>query len=203
MKKKKQVSILAVAFLVAAAVVGTTAAYLTANSNKQVNSVAVGYDSVEIVEDFTPPTKQEEETIYKKSVRVRNNGTVPCYARVYVDFSSSEIRNISSFSLNGTDYYSASRDSKDSSAYIKHLPDNWQFIPDNSKESSLAGYFYYTKPLSPNDISDELFAYVKTSYQNTIEPQQYDIIVYAESVQTIGKNGQDNGWRSTWLEFLE
>lgn len=198
MKKKKQVSILAVAFLVAAAVVGTTAAYLTANSNKQVNSVAVGYDSVEIVEDFNPPKKQEEETIYKKSVRVRNNGTVPCYARVYVDFSSSEIRNISSFSLNGTDYYSASRDSTDSSAYIKHLPDNWQFIP----ESSLAGYFYYTQPLSPNDISDELFAYVKTSYTDS-NPQQYDIIVYAESVQTIGKNGQDNGWRSTWLEFLE
>lgn len=198
MKKKKQVSILAVAFLVAAAVVGTTAAYLTANSNKQVNSVAVGYDSVEIVEDFTPPTKQEEETIYKKSVRVRNNGTVPCYARVYVDFSSSEIRNISSFSLNGTDYYSASRDSTDFSAYIKHLPDNWQFIP----ESSLAGYFYYTQPLCPNDISDELFAYVKTSYTDS-NPQQYDIIVYAESVQTIGKNGQDNGWRSTWLEFLE
>ena len=79
MKKKRLVSVLAVAFLAAAVVVGTTVAYLTANSNKQVNSVSVGYDSVEIVEDFNPPTKQKTETIYKKSVRVRNNGTVPCY----------------------------------------------------------------------------------------------------------------------------
>lgn len=207
MKKKRLVSVLAVAFLAAAVVVGTTVAYLTANSNKQVNSVSVGYDSVEIVEDFNPPTKQKTETIYKKSVRVRNNGTVPCYVRVYVDFSSSEIRDISSFSLDGTNYYSASRNSSDSSAYINHLPDKWKFIPDNSDPSSLAGYFYYIEPLSPDNnisnISDELLTFVKTRYPNTIEPQQYDIIVYAESVQTIDKNGKDTGWYNTWSEFLE
>ena len=205
MKKKKIVSVLAVTFLAAAVVVGTTVAYLTANSNKQINTVSVGYDSVEIVEDFIPPKKQESETIYKKKIQVRNNGTVPCYARVYVDFSNSEVRDVSLFSKDGINYYSASRNLEYDAAYINHLPEKWIFIPDNSEPSSLAGYFYYTDPLDPdgNDISEELFTFVKTIYPDNIAPQQYDIIVYAESIQTIGENGQDNGWYSTWSEFLE
>ena len=210
MKKKKIVSVLAVTFLAAAVVVGTTVAYLTANSNKQINTVSVGYDSVEIVEDFIPPKKQESETIYKKKIQVRNNGTVPCYARVYVDFSNSEVRDVSWFSKDGINYYSASRNLEYDAAYINHLPEKWKFIPDNSEPnnsepSSLAGYFYYTDPLDPdgNDISEELFTFVKTIYPDNIAPQQYDIIVYAESIQTIGENGQDNGWYSTWSEFLE
>ena len=200
-----KITIIVESILAAAVVVGTTVAYLTANSNKQINTVSVGYDSVEIVEDFIPPKKQESETIYKKKIQVRNNGTVPCYARVYVDFSNSEVRDVSWFSKDGINYYSASRNLENDDAYINHLPVKWKFIPDNSELSSLAGYFYYTDPLDPdgNDISEELFTFVKTIYPDNIAPQQYDIIVYAESIQTIGKNGQDNGWYSTWSEFLE
>ena len=89
MKKKKLSTIIPVVSLVILTIV-TAFAYFTKVINTRDNSIKVGYDSVEIVEDFTPPEKQTEVTEYKKEVSVKNNGTVPCFARVYVDFSDSE-----------------------------------------------------------------------------------------------------------------
>ena len=76
MKKKKLSTIIPVVSLVILTIV-TAFAYFTKVINTRDNSIKVGYDSVEIVEDFTPPEKQTEVTEYKKEVSVKNNGTVP------------------------------------------------------------------------------------------------------------------------------
>ena len=57
MKKKKLSTIIPVVSLVILTIV-TAFAYFTKVINTRDNSIKVGYDSVEIVEDFTPPEKQ-------------------------------------------------------------------------------------------------------------------------------------------------
>ena len=206
MKHKKLIITLSVLMCVLFVSVGVTLAYMTDNREKE-NTVTVGYDSIEIVEDFSTPAKQTQETTYKKEVKIRNNGNVPCYIRVYVDFSDSKIRDCSFFSvsddINDTDsYFSASRDTINSDNYVNNLPEGWEFIPDNDSDTKLAGYYYYTNPVNVGESTPSLFTYIKTVYQSEDEIQQYDIIVYAESVQTIGQNGENINYKQAWIEFL-
>ena len=207
MKKKKLFMAVSVVCLVVMTMI-TAFAYFTKVSNSRDNTLTIGYDSVEISEEFTPPEKQTEVTSYKKAVSVKNNGTVPCFARVYVDFSDSDIRDISYFSQSdSSEYYSATRDKNNAAAYINHLPDGWVFVAEN-ENSPLSGYYYYTKAIEPDDSSALLFSYVKTDYtQSDIGIRQYDIIVYAESLQTVTQDSKDHsnepdGWRTAWMEFL-
>ena len=92
--RRKKIFITTAVITLAVLTVITAFAYFTKVINTRDNSVTIGYDSVEIVEEFVPPEKQTEITTYKKAVSVKNNGTVPCYARVYVEFSDSEICDI-------------------------------------------------------------------------------------------------------------
>lgn len=201
MKHKKiiAISVLVCVLLVS---VGVTLAYLTDNREKE-NTVTVGYDSIEILEDFSAPAEQSKETTYKKEIKISNTGNVPCYVRVYVDFSDSKIRNYSSFSIDADKYYSADRDKDNPDSYVNHLPTGWEFIPDNDNNTKLAGYYYYTLPVNSGESTPSLFTYVKTAYSDESEIQQYDIIVYAESVQTIGQDGEKlNDYKQAWNEFL-
>ncbi|MCI5656082.1 MAG: hypothetical protein SOT80_02380, partial [Candidatus Pseudoruminococcus sp.] len=90
------------------------------------------------------------------------------------------------------------------STYINHLPDGWIFVPDDSSETRLAGY-YYTKSVSPGKSTENpLFTYVKTTYAKLDDVKQYDIIVYAESVQTTDSNGNSySDYKSAWNDFLK
>lgn len=192
--------------------VGVVFAYMT-DSREKDNSVTVGYDSIEIVEDFSPPSQQQQTTTYKKQVQIKNNGNVPCYIRVYADFSDSAVRNSSYFSNSDdisadTYYYSAKRDTTDTNSYVNNLPENWVFIPDNYSDTALAGYYYYTKPVQPNDSTPPLFKHIKTAYTDENEIRQYDVTVYAESVQTVLKDGtqkdgtQPDDYKKVWNDFL-
>lgn len=187
--------------------VGVVLAYMT-DSREKDNSFTVGYDSIEIVEEFSAPSAQSTETTYKKQVQIKNNGNVPCYIRVYADFSDSTVRDYSYFS-NSDDmstgiYYPANRDTADTDSYVNNLPDGWEFIPDNDTENpALAGYYYYTQPVQPNESTPTLFKYIKTIYNEESEIRQYDVMVYAESVQTVLKNGtQASDYTQAWTEFL-
>lgn len=188
--------------------VGVVLAYMTDNRDKA-NSFTVGYDSIEIIEDFAAPPAQSTETIYKKQVQIKNNGNVPCYIRVYADFSDSSIRNGSYFS-NSDDstvgpYFSADRDTTNTNSYVNNLPEGWAFVPDNDTNNpALAGYYYYTKPVQPNESTPTLFKYIKTNYTtDENEIRQYDVMIYAESVQTVLKDGsQASSYSQAWSEFL-
>ena len=212
MKKHKGIIIACAAAVAAIAVcVGMTFSYLVSVPNGVENEITVGYDRIEIVEQFTPPTKQEpnKDSSYKKRVTVKNNGDTPCFVRVYADFSSAEIRSISSFSFDeeGSNYYSAEREmTSDNFVYeVTEADNNWVFVPDSDAElgSELGGYYYYTKPLKAGEETPPLFTYVKTDNTNH-DVQQYDVIVYAESVQTVTQDGQsEHDYKYVWQEFLK
>ena len=215
MKRRNIIVVLVVTLSVIALTIGVTFAYFIAQTHEQTNTVDIGYNRVSIVEDFSPPNEQVDNTVYKKTVSVQNNGTVDCFVRVYMDFSNSEIRDISFLSssenLDNPTFYSAKRVSDNTSEelYINHLPENWVFVSDNDSNTKLSGYYYYTEPVKKDEITIPLFNYVKTDYTDASDKiQQYDIIVYAESVQTIGENSVDfsneaDGWKKAWSEFLE
>ena len=66
--------------------------------------------------------------------------------------------------------------------------------------------------MPPNGTTDPLITEVVTNYNgnndsNIDRIKDYNIIVYSETVQTIGANGNDyaaqnNGWKKAWKEFL-
>lgn len=211
MKRKKLIIIIS-SLAVVLLVVGIVFAYLTARSNIE-NNITIGKNEIEVSEDFVPPVLQTTDTRYKKQISVVNTGNVDCYIRVYADFSDETIRANSYFSNDTTaenaasaeNYYSAKRDTSDKDAYINHLPDGWVFVPDDSSKTKLAGYYYYTKPVSPEKSTENpLFTYVKTTYDKLDDVKQYDIIVYAESVQTTDSNGNAySDYESAWNDFLK
>lgn len=209
MKRKTKIITAAVSVVcILLVTVGVVLAYMTDNRDKG-NSFTVGYDSIEIIEDFAAPPAQSTETIYKKQVQIKNNGNVPCYIRVYVDFSDSSIRNGSYFS-NSDDstvgpYFSADRDIANTNSYVNNLPEGWEFVPDNDTNNpALAGYYYYKIPVQPNESTPALFKYIKTNYTtDENEIRQYDVMIYAESVQTVLKDGnQAISYSQAWSEFL-
>lgn len=65
-------------------------AYLTHVETKE-NRMTIGHNDVMIEEDFTPPKGWGSDTEYEKVVKVRNKGSVPCYIRVYVALSDTDI----------------------------------------------------------------------------------------------------------------
>ena len=57
------------------------------------NTITPAENILEISEEYEPPVEQEEsENIYKKRISIENNGNSPCYIRVYMDFSDSDVR---------------------------------------------------------------------------------------------------------------
>lgn len=205
MKRKKLIIIIS-ALAVVVLAVGISLAYLTARGSAD-NNITIGKNEIEVSEDFIPPIIQTTDTRYKKQISVVNTGNVDCYVRVYADFSDDFVREKSGFS-NDTDiktatYYSAIRDLNNTNAYVNHLPEGWVFVPDDSSETELAGYYYYTKPIKPNEITSSLFTYVQTTYEDLQDVTQYDIIVYSESVQITDSNGEKyTDYQAAWKDFL-
>lgn len=224
MKRKRLIIGAAAAAAVIAVGVGISGAYLISTPVGMDNDIVVGYDKTEIIEDFDPPSEQKSgaATCYKKKVTVRNTGDTPCYVRMFADFSSGFIRKISYFSYDNADsadpasktYHSAILTMADG-YFIKEVSSDanphkgWVYIPE-AQDGQIGGYYYYTEILEPGEETPPLFTYVKTDYTGTGEDvQQYDVIVYSESVQIVTKDGKsapDAGatdrYQTVWKEYL-
>lgn len=197
--KKNKVSTITIFFLLLLSAAATTMAYFTYWKMFN-NTFSVGENKIKITEEYIPPKEmQEGDNIYKKKVQIENTGTVPCYVRVFTEFSDSTLRDTSFLSPNGSDYYPANQ-------YKNHLPEEWVYITDE-ENALLGGYYYYTKPLNQKAVTVPLFKTVKTHFETANEIKDYEIIVYAESVQVLDKNGSafegDTPYTAAWTEFLE
>ena len=186
------------ASMICLAAIGGTVALFRAKSALN-NQLSVGYNTITITEDFTPPKEMTAgENTYKKNVKVKNTGTVPCYVRVYAAFSDSSVADVSELSPDGSSFFSAG-------SYAEHLPEHWTYI-EESDDAELGGYYYYTEPVAAGKTTDALFKKVKTTFQTAEDVQDYEIIVYAESVQTADKDGAEftgsDPWKQAWTEFL-
>jgi alternate signal-mediated exported protein len=226
---------MAAAGVVAAAVllVAGVYAYLT-HSDTATNEFSGGNNEIEVVEEFTPPTQLEPGVnAYAKKVQIHNSGNVPCYIRVYVNFSDGDIKKVSGYSNDGTTYYSAVLDGdeiavdvKDENGnvvvnkdkYINHLPAHWVYLPEtgqntDSVDDAMGGWFYYTLPVAADGTTSALFDKVLTYFASEADIDAYQIIVYAESVQIRDHDGESataedkddttGAWYVMWREFLD
>ena len=189
MIKNKKVYICALFSVLLLATIFSTALYLTSVDGEK-NSVKIGENRIDISEDFDPPDElRVGENSYQKEVAIENTGNTDAYIRVFLDFSSSDISSISEISSDGGEtFYSYDE-------FKNHIPENWEYVPSGI----LGGK---KKKKTPNLITN-----VKTTFSSAIDVDEYDVIVYAESVQTIDKDGipfpGDTAWASSWIEFLQ
>lgn len=185
-KKKIYIYFLLAAMLILSAVIGVTIAYLMSRDDEK-NDITVGQNKTDIIEDFAAPEKliANTENIYKKEIYVENTGNISCYVRARLDFSSSEIMNQSTLSPDDTNYYSMEN-------FRNNLNKDWTY-----NESD--GYYYYTSILKAGDKTSALLKNVSTTYGD--ELKRYDIIVYTESVQIYGANGEKYTYDEAWENF--
>ena len=180
-----------------------TLAYLTHKAKTVTNNFTFGNVDVTIVEDFQKPAHLKVgDNIYKKSVTLKNTGTVSNFSRINVRFSDTNVEEISYLSNDGTTWYKAAE-------YKNHLPANWAY----QSTGPLTGYYYYTKALAPDESSTPLFTHVKTVFINktadtntTINytPRPYDIYLLSEAVQQRKLDGSElhTSYIDAWTEFL-
>lgn len=178
--------------------IGGTLAYFT-YLDRLKNQFTVGHSSITIEEEFKPPKELEAgKNIFKKRVQIKNDGTVPCFIRVYTDFSSSKIKKLASISPDGIDFIPAE-------SYQDHLPEGWEYIEET--DTLLGGYYYWTMPVEVGDVTAPLFDTVKVTFENVDQVKDFDIILYSECVQVLDKDGAEfpgaEPWKQAWTEFLE
>ena len=222
MDNKKKFAAICIGVLILAASVGTTLAYLGAKQNAD-NTIKVGTDIAQVSEpDWSEPEYQTQENTNNKTITVKNTGSVPCFVRVYAEFSDSEIASIAKVNNNGTDNYD-----KTWTQYKEYLAntssEDWQYIPESGIGSDpvLGGYFYYKKALPvykaasgadpEQGVTSSLIKKVQVNYttDNIDEIRDYEMIVYTETVQTVDTDGTDyaaqtmtDGWKKAWYRFL-
>jgi len=204
-KKILFVGAAAAALAVVSLSVGLTIAYLMDSENKP-NTVKVGYGNGEISEEFTEPSVATMHDTNNKVVSVKNTGTVPVFARVYMNFSDSSVADKAkvTYSNNGTDKEVTWAQFLTAMAADNNGTD-WKYIPETGgiDNSTLGGYFYYTKALEVADDpattgvtknqTTELIKAVKVDFRdpnnandsNIDKIQPYELIVYSELVQTV------------------
>lgn len=94
---------IALAFLVFLTFTLCMASYLF-DKEKVKNEFTVGIQSSHIEEEFEPYDKFEEGQSYTKKVSVINDGTVPCYIRVFAEVEDQETRNNTDINYNTEDW---------------------------------------------------------------------------------------------------
>ncbi len=213
MKHKKLLLTAASSILLLALLAGVIRAYFGANDEVP-NLVRIGEDKATVEETFEAPN-QAQNFSYRKLVKLKNTGTVPCYVRVAVEFSNSDVQNAASFSSASQDSDTAPDDTTFKSArialgtdyYINNLPDGWVYVWDQSTVSPdvTHGYYYYENPIDPDEETAALISWVKMNYADMNDIQAHSIYVYSETVQTIdpvtGTAYAD--WKTAWHSFMD
>ena len=184
-RKGKTAPLLCPVLLFAAAGITGVIAYQTDGGNVE-NRLTPGFNDSQVTEEFPQPDPvfPEEEQILTKKVAVTNVEGVPCFVRVALRVSTSDIPVI--FQFEGKDGY--------------HEAD-WELGED--------GYYYYQHVLEEKETTSVLVDGVRIGGEASLEEylnatEELDILVYAETVQA--KNG-DTGeyWPSpgeAWKYYL-
>ena len=212
MTQKTKTLLVIASGVVLLSLVGAILAYFGADDNEP-NLVGVGEDEITVTEVFTQPN-QEQEFKYRKLVKIDNTGSVPCYIRVRMEFSNSDVQNVASFSAaNQGENDTAPDDSTFKSAqiktgtdyYINNLPDGWVYVwEENPQDPTVTnGYYYYTEAVSAGESTNALISWVKMDYADISDIQAHDLYIYAESVQTVDPNTgtEYTDWKDAWYSF--
>lgn len=198
---------------------GAFFAYFT-HTRKLVNTFTIGENTVSITEEFEPPNEMVKGlNTYTKKVTITNTGNTDAFVRVYAAFSDSDIADNSfiasskpkSVSVTSDATFDSVTSSMESAGYKTSTdfwkeggPSNdWVYVPDS--DSILGGYFYYTKSIIPGESTKALMNTITTWFADENDVKDYELIVYAESVQTADKDGvsfSDVDYQKAWTEYL-
>lgn len=141
-------------------------AYFTDN-DIETNSVSVGYNDIQVVEDFEPPKELAAGISFTKDVKVQNTGTVDCFVRVKALFTNSDMEQY---------------------CEVNYDTINWAYNDSD-------GYYYLINSVSVNEFSPSLFTTVKIKDDvESTEIKDFDILIYAESYQAYGYDTYQSAW---------
>ena len=178
MKKSKKVIIMFVILLLALTIGTSIYGYFTYRASKE-NTIILGYNKIELNEEYTPPLNMKEEleqgreVSYTKKPYVTNTGSVDCYVRVKAEISDSRVKEYVTID------YNSSEEINDNSA-------DWYYKD---------GYYYYKEVLKPGEDTEPLFTTVTIAGDaDNIVLEGFDIYVYAESVQTVENEDMMEVW---------
>lgn len=196
-KKIKKKYIVLVLSAVLIAVTAFTLAYFT-SSDEVTNRFMGVYPPEEkpvaditVTEIFEPPTEKSDEP-FQKSVQIENNGNIDCYIRVRLEFSSSEVRDIS--------WLSNDDDKDNEDAYINASEYRYSTLPDDWEYREEDGFYYYTEAVAPSDRTASLIKWVKTVFpdDDSVDTDEYDIYVYSEAVPADDEDGERMTYEEAW-----
>lgn len=123
------------------------------------------------------------------------------YGVVIEAYSREENTTSSGSSLGGDPLYTGSW--VKATDFRKYPPKNWVYV-SFEENPLLGGYYYYTIPLKPNESTSYLIKTVDVVFDTVQSVQDFDIIISADSVQTLDTNGNKfNNWQDCWQEFLD
>lgn len=80
---------LPVLFLLCLMMVGVTAGFLV-STDSALNRLSSGHNTAGIVESYAPPSSFAKGDEITKEVKVKNEGSIPCYVRVFAEISGPE-----------------------------------------------------------------------------------------------------------------
>lgn len=196
-KKIKKKYIVLVLSAVLIAVTAFTLAYFT-SSDEVTNRFMGVYPpekkpvaDITVTEIFEPPTEKSDEP-FQKSVQIENNGNIDCYIRVRLEFSSSEVRDIS--------WLSNDDDKDNEDAYINASEYRYSTLPDGWEYREEDGFYYYTEAVAPSDRTASLIKWVKTVFpdDDSVDTDEYDIYVYSEAVPADDEDGERMTYEEAW-----
>ncbi len=198
--KIKIIGAVSAAVIISTLSIGLSLAYLGDTENKE-NKQTVTHGDVDISEVKDEPSELSmvNEPL-KKEYYVKNTGTVTSFARLYAEFSDSEIAKHIKVKPTDSDeevpvLWSEFKEKMKKDG--EYHSEDWEYIESDTENPELGGYFYYKKPLAPDESTPALINSVILDYQkydeNSVVVDGSNIdritdiekIVYAELIQTV------------------
>ena len=197
--------------LAAAGIIGLTAvcgfggtyAYFT-YLREMKNRFTVGQNEITVTEEYDPPDEiiPGEETSFFKKVQVENTGSVPCYVRVRLEYSDSDMKQFCTNVLG------------ENRAPAEEWGDRIEEFSDGRWIFGTDGWYYYRDVLEVGERTDRLLEKVEVSVPQELEDRikEFEILVYGESIQTmINQAGEDgkptaaeaDDYREAWEQILK
>ena len=166
--------------------VGSLSAYMVDKETAD-NVMTIGNNTIEIVENFQPPEGgYKGGEIIPKEVKVTNIESVPCYVRVYLESTYSDV----DWEIEVPRFAMAKALGENEGVLLDELPMNKVF--DGWVRSSDDGWYYYTKPLGVGESTTTLLDFVCYRDENFdwFDVEDVDVYVYSESIQDMGMRNE-------------
>ena len=107
LKGIKKYNVLIGTVLLVICCMGGTFAYFTYKESIK-NQFTVGYNEIVFNETYNPPEEiKVGETTFRKNIKVSNTGTIPCYIRVFCEFSDSDMKKYAELTQDGINWFPA------------------------------------------------------------------------------------------------